>query len=146
MKTLVIIVTIMGLSAVIGSIIVGRMVFEGKVVDKPYETGLRYDEIEKAKAELRFDLLNSDFRVGENEIIFTLKDNAGRSVIDSHIALIITRPSTGLYDRQYRVDLIEPGKYRTRINLLLQGHWDINIRFLYKGQPLDLEKRIYAMP
>ncbi|MFN3740250.1 MAG: FixH family protein [Thermodesulfovibrionales bacterium] len=146
MKTLVIIVTIIGLSAVIGSIIVGRMVFEGKVVDKPYETGLRYDEMEKAKGELRFELLNTDFHVGSNDIIFTLKDNLDRAIADSHITLILSRPSTRLYDSEYEVNLIEPGKYKAKVNIPLQGHWDVKIRFIYKGQPLDLEKHIYAMP
>lgn len=146
MKTLVIIVTIIGLFAVIGSVIVGMMVFEGKVVDKPYETGLRYDELEKAKEELRFELLNTDFHVGSNDIIFILKDNLDKAITDSQLTLILSRPSTGLYDSEYKVDLIEPGRYRAKVNIPLKGHWDVKIRFLYKGQNLDLEKHIYAMP
>ncbi|MFN3479927.1 MAG: FixH family protein [Thermodesulfovibrionales bacterium] len=146
MKTLVIIVTIIGLSVVIGSIIVGRMVFEGKVVDKPYETGLMYDEMEKAKEKLRFELLKNDFHTGENEIIFTLKDNLDGPITYPQLTLTITRPSTGAFDREYQANLIESGKYRAKVNIPFYGYWDIRLSIIWKQKPVILEKRIYVKP
>lgn len=146
MKILVIIVTIIGLSAVIGSIIVGKMVFEGKIVDKPYETGLRYDEMEKAKGELRFELINREFHKGENEIIFLLKDSLERPITEPHLVFSISRPSTTKYDREYQVSFIAPGKYMAKVNIPLIGYWDIRISFLKDGKTIVLERRIYAIP
>lgn len=144
MKALVIIVTIIGLSAVIGSIIVGRMVFEGKVVDKPYETGLRYDEMEKAKEELRFELVNKKFHKGKNEIIFLLADSLGRPITEPHINFILSRPSTSKYDRGYQVSFIEPGKYKVKVDFPLYGYWDIKIQLTWNWKSVILERRIYV--
>ncbi len=146
MKALVVIVTIIGLSAVIGSIIVGKMVFEGKVVDKPYETGLRYDEMEKTKARFIFKLLNKEFHAGDNDIIFSIMDTSGIAVTDPHIILTLSRPSTTTYDREYRVNFIESGKYTARIRIPVAGYWDMKIRFIHDSQTVILEKRIYAAP
>lgn len=144
MKTLVIIVTIIGLSAVVGSIIVGRMVFEGKVVDKPYETGLRYDEMEKLRAELRLELINKEFHRGENEIIFLLKDSLGKPIAEPHLIFIISRPSTTTYDREYQISFIDSGKYKVKVDFPLYGYWDIRVNLTRNHKPVILEKRIYV--
>lgn len=144
MKTLVIIVTIIGLSAVVGSVIVGRMVFEGKVVDKPYETGLRYDELEKTKTELRFELVNKKFHKGENDIIFLLTDSLERPITEPHLILIISRPSTETYDREYKVSFIGPGKYKVKVDFPLYGYWDIKVYLTWDWKSVILEKRIYV--
>lgn len=144
MKTLVTVVTIIGLSAMIGSIIVGRMVFEGKVIDKPYETGLRYDEMEKAKAELSFKMVNKEFHKGENEIFFLLEDSLGRPVTEPHPVFIISRPATTIYDRQYKVSLVGQGKYMVKVDFPLYGYWDIRISITKEGKSVILEKRIYV--
>ncbi|GAB4543497.1 MAG: hypothetical protein Fur0020_12980 [Thermodesulfovibrionia bacterium] len=144
MKTLVIIVTIIGLSAVIGSIIVGTMVFEGKVTERPYETGLRYDEMEKAKEEIIFDIETKDLKKGENELIFTLKDKEGRPITDPQLTLKVSRPSTALYDRQYPLNFNSPGRYSARVSFPLHGYWDIKIEFLWHWRPVMIEKRVYV--
>jgi len=144
MKALVIIVTIIGLSAVIGSIIVGNMVFDGKVVDKPYETGLIYDEIQKEKSKFRLEILNKDFKRGKNEFIFMLEDNLGRPKTDSHIVLMISRPSTTRYDREIPLSYFGDGKYRAEVYFPLHGHWDIKARLLNEPIPIVLEERVYA--
>lgn len=143
MKTLVIVVIIIGLSAVMGSIIIGRFVFDGKVVDAPYETGLRYDEIEALRAQLNFDIENRNLSIGDNEIIFTLKDKYVRPITDPQIRLIISRPSTFAYDREYPVYFVESGKYKTRVQFPLHGYWDIKVSIIYNWKPVILEKRVY---
>lgn len=49
MKILIIIVGIIGFSAVIGAVIFGMKTFDGLVVDKPYETGLLWDKMQKSR-------------------------------------------------------------------------------------------------
>ena len=47
-----VIVSVLALAATIGAIVIGMKSFEGLVVEKPYETGLAWDEIKKKKATL----------------------------------------------------------------------------------------------
>ncbi len=144
MKALVIIVIIIGLSAVIGSIIVGKAVFDGKVVDMPYETGLAYDEIEKAKKELRFEVLNKELKVGMNEVLFTLKDNNDRPITDPQMVFMISRPSTTRYDSEFTYYFAGEGRYRAEVYFPLHGYWDIRLKLLRDWKPVIIEKRVYV--
>jgi nitrogen fixation protein FixH len=47
---IMIIVSILALAATLGAIFVGIRTFDGLVVEKPYETGLAWDEIQRQKA------------------------------------------------------------------------------------------------
>jgi nitrogen fixation protein FixH len=47
-----IIVSVLALAATISALIIGVKSFEGLVVEKPYETGLAWDEMQKQKANL----------------------------------------------------------------------------------------------
>lgn len=144
MKTLVIVVTIIGLSAVIGSIIIGKLMFDGKVVDAPYETGLRYDELEALKAELALEILNKNLITGENELVFTLKDKYGRPITDPQITLIISRPYSTRDDREYPVSFAGEGRYSSKVQFPFYGYWDIKIRLIYNWKPVILERRVYV--
>ena len=68
MKAALIIVTLIGLSAVIGAVIVGRSTFDGTVVDRPYERGLEYDAVQREKAASGWSvhIATPSFRVGRN--------------------------------------------------------------------------------
>ncbi|MCX7793854.1 MAG: FixH family protein [Thermodesulfovibrionales bacterium] len=144
MKALVIIVTIIGLGAVAGSIIVGRMVFDGKVVEKPYETGLIYDEIERAKSEMELEILNPVFRKGENELLFMIKDRKGNVPEESRIKLTVGRPYTASFDREYMVNLTGPATFRAKVDFPLYGYWDIRVSLTNNQKPVILEKRIFV--
>jgi len=144
MKALVIIVTIIGLSAVIGSLIVGTAVFDGKVIDKPYETGLAYDEIENAKRELRFDVLNKELKKGRNEVFFTLRDHLDRPIADPQMVFMISRPSTTRYDREFQYYYAGEGRYRAEVYFPLHGYWDIRLKLLKDWKPVIIEKRVYV--
>jgi len=47
-----VIVSVLALAATISALVIGMKSFEGLVVEKPYETGLAWDEIQKQKAKL----------------------------------------------------------------------------------------------
>lgn len=144
MKALVIIVTIIGLSAIVGSIIVGKMVFDGKVVDKPYEMGLRYDEMEREKEDLRFEILNRELYTGENVIIFTVSDIRNGYIKDQYVEFFISRPHTSKYDRKYKADLVESGRYKAKVLFPLFGYWDLKIKIKKDEKTVILEKKVYV--
>jgi nitrogen fixation protein FixH len=155
MKVLVIIVTVIGLSAVAGSIIVGILVFDGKVVEHPYETGLIYDETERTKSEIKLEILNRGFHKGENQIVFTIKDRNNMPIIQDskfkiqdsksqQIKLVISRPSTTRYNREVPLVYVAEGKYRADVVFPLQGLWDLELKLMRNGKPVSLEKRVYV--
>ena len=49
---ILVIVSVLALAATIGALVIGMKSFEGLVVEKPYETGLAWDEIQKQKMKL----------------------------------------------------------------------------------------------
>jgi hypothetical protein len=50
MRTAIILICILALAATLGAIVVGIRTVDGLVVEKPYETGLAWDEIQRQKA------------------------------------------------------------------------------------------------
>lgn len=49
MRIAIILICILALAATLGAIVVGMRTFDGLVVEKPYETGLAWDEIQRKK-------------------------------------------------------------------------------------------------
>src|SRR5512147_1628402 len=88
-------VCILALAATIGTIVVGTRSFEGIVVDKPYETGLAWDETERQKAKLgwKIALVGARFRTGENELIIDAFDKNGRPLTNAAVSATVSRPS-----------------------------------------------------
>ncbi len=50
MRTAIILICVLALAATLGAIVVGMQTFDGLVVEKPYETGLAWDEIQRQKS------------------------------------------------------------------------------------------------
>ncbi|RJQ53496.1 MAG: hypothetical protein C4526_06455 [Nitrospiraceae bacterium] len=146
MKTLIIIVTIIGLSAVIGSIIVGGMVFDGVVVEKPYEKGLDWDKRRNEKAESGWNVGIEDkiFRTGDNDIYFSVLDKDGGPLTNAQIAVAISRPSTTAYDKSFETSVRRDGKYIASINFPLYGYWDLKISVTREKRNVVFEERIYV--
>ncbi len=144
MRILIIAVILVGLVAVTGSIIMGQKVFDGKVVDKPYETGLLWDKMQREKAELRVEIKDRNFRTGDNEINFFVLDKEGNPLFDAAVMITLSRPSTTIYDRDYEALKSKDHGYRAVVHLPLYGYWDIKIRVIRRGNDLAFEKRIYS--
>ncbi len=143
MKILIVLVIIAGLSTVVGSIIVGSLLFDGKVTERPYEEGLEYDNIEKMRSELTLNLLTEDLLKGENEIIFSIYHER-LPVTDLTLNFILSRPGTVRYDRRFMVEYIKPGLYRTRVSFPEYGYWDIKIKMVWQWKDVTLMKRVFV--
>jgi len=46
MKVLIVLIVIIGLAAVLSTILIGDRLFDGTVVDKPYDRGVNWDKIQ----------------------------------------------------------------------------------------------------
>jgi len=147
MKILISIVVIVGLIAVAGAVVVGVRSFDGTVTTKPYEEGLVWDETRKERAERGWSVkLNTGiFKVGENDLQFTLLDKQG-ALLDLHaaVSLNLSRPSTYAYDRAFDVKKIEGGLYRASVNFPLYGYWDIKIDLIKNDKKIEFKERVFV--
>ena len=146
MKTLIVIVIMVGLAAVVTTVIVGSRSFEGIVVDKPYERGLSWDKEQKERtvSGLNIEIKNKTFTVGENDLIIQVTDREGKPVPDAVLMLTVSRPSTNAYDRNYRLKGARGGTYSASVALPLYGHWDLRITIVRNGQNLLFPQKIFV--
>jgi nitrogen fixation protein FixH len=146
MKTLIIIVTIIALSAVIGSVIVGKKVFDGTVEEKPYEQGLLWDKIRSNKYGSGWSVVvnNRKINKGENEVSISVFDKYGKPLSDASVSILISRPSTAAYDRNYKAVKLQEGIYKARINFQLYGYWNLKINVAQNEKSVIFEERIFA--
>src|SRR5512146_1356947 len=141
-------VCILALAATIGTITVGTRSFEGIVVDKPYETGLAWDEAERQKAKLgwKVDVEGTRFRTGENELIIDAVDRSGKPLADAVVTATVSRPSTRDLDKTYAAVRQKSGRYRALIVFPLYGAWDITIDVSRGNDRGVYRKTVYAEP
>jgi nitrogen fixation protein FixH len=146
MKSLIIIVTIIALSAVIGSVIVGKKVFDGTVEGNPYEQGLLWDKIRSNKYESGWSAVvnNKKINKGENEISISVFDKYGKPLSDASVSLVISRPSTTAHDRNYETLRRSDNSYAAKIYFPLFGYWDLKIKVVKKRESVIFEERIFA--
>ncbi|MDO8723876.1 MAG: FixH family protein [Syntrophales bacterium] len=146
MRALIIIVSIIVLSAVAGSIIIGVMTFDEQVTEKPYETGLLWDQIQKEKeaSGLSVSIMNKGFTAGDNELVFSVAGREGRRLSGVVSSVLVSRPSTSAYDRVYPVADPRDGLYRVKVHLPLYGYWVLKTEVSHNGGSLTFEEKIFA--
>jgi nitrogen fixation protein FixH len=146
MKSLIIIVTVIALSAVIGSLIVGKKVFDGTVEEKPYEQGLLWDKIRSSKYESGWSAVvnNRKFNKGENEVSISVFDKYGKPLSDASVSILVSRPSTTAYDINYETLRRSDKSYAAKVDFPLFGYWDLKIKVAKKGESVIFEERIFA--
>jgi len=146
MRSLIIAVCIIALAATIGTIIVGSRMFEGLVVERPYETGLQWDEMQKRAASLgwKITIETGSFRRGTNELRLKVTDRHGSPLDGLAVAVTLSRPSTRDYDRTYRMTPESRDCYRASIVIPLGGQWDLRTEITGTGGPFFSVERIRA--
>ena len=146
MKTLIVIVTIIGLAAVAGSIIVGVKSFVGLVTQDPYEKGLLWDEIRNKEDALGWhvDIQNREFVTGDNDVLISVLDKYGGGLAGSRTTVMISRPATTEYDKYIDTVKVKEGIFRAKVNFPLYGYWDIDMDVSNEEDKLLFKKRIFV--
>jgi nitrogen fixation protein FixH len=141
------IVCSLALAATIATIVIGIRTFEGTVVEKPYETGLQWDEIQKQRAQLGWNVTIGEgtFKTGKNELYVSVFDRDNRSVRNAELSILISRPSTRAYDRNYRAVSQGEGLYYASVDLPHMGAWDVTVNVNIGSNNCSFHKSIYAM-
>jgi hypothetical protein len=144
MKATLVLVTLLGLGAVVGAVVVGSLVFDGTVVDHPYERGVAWDD-DRARHEasgVTVSLVTSSFREGDNDLVLRAHDRSGTPLDDAKLSLRIGRISTGAYDRSYIAPRRENGTYGVSVDLPLKGRWAVTVLVERGGEPLEFRHEI----
>lgn len=146
MKLVIVIVTIIGLAAVIGAIVVGTRSFDGTVVDKPYDRGLVWDAEQRQRREsgLSIEMNNRPVRVGRNDISFRVSQKEGQTLSGTTVNVMVSRPSTRAYDRTYTAAGLKGGLYMASIDLPLYGYWDAKIAVSANEKIVTFEQKLFA--
>jgi nitrogen fixation protein FixH len=144
MKTLIVIVILVGLLSVAAVIIIGSRSFEGIVTENPYEKGLLWDKSRKEKASsgLNLDVLTKRFATGDNEVLFSVLDREGKPLPGGRVSAEISRPSSTAYDRKLEVEGPKDGVYAASVHFPAEGYWDLRVEITDGGKRLIFEKRI----
>ncbi len=129
LTVIIVLVCVFALAATIGTIVIGSRSFEGTVVDKPYETGLAWDEARRKRESLGWSavLQEAMYKTGKNDLIVIVRDKNGSPLSDAVVSIAISRPSTRAFDRTYRTVARPNGRYRAAIDLPLYGSWEVTI-------------------
>jgi nitrogen fixation protein FixH len=143
---IIILTCILAFAATIGAIVVGSRSFEGIVVDKPYETGLAWDEERRNQKNLGWSVVlqKATFKTGKNDLIIMLRDKNGAPLSDAVVSVAVSRPSTRAFDRTYLTVVQPNGRYRTEIDLPLYGKWGVIIDVSRKNERTSFNNMISA--
>ena len=143
---LIVSVCVLVLAATIGTIVVGSGSFEGIVVDKPYETGLQWDEARQNRENLGWSIVlkQATYKTGKNDLILMLRDKSGSLLSDAIVAVAVSRPSTRAFDKTYQANAQPDGQYHAAIDLPLYGNWDVTIDVSRKNDRTSFDKTIYV--
>ncbi len=146
MRTLLFLIALTAIGAVIGAIVVGSMVFDGTVVENPYEQGIAWDEVRKSReaSGLAVTLAASAYRRGRNDINVALSVRTGDLPGEEHVTLRVSRPSSADYDRTYPASRREDGRYGAVVDLPLRGSWVITVLVDRGGAPLEFNREVYV--
>lgn len=70
--------------------------------------------------------------VGDNNLTLTIKDNAGKNVIDAKVKVDYGMPAMpGMPAMNYKVDAVLKGiEYKAKLNFSMASAWNINIQMI----------------
>lgn len=145
MRPALILVVILGLGPVVGAVVVGTRLYENTVVENPYETGLRWDELRKKRERLGWEveLDRGRYRPGENRIRFRIRDRGGIPLTQAKVSLRIERRETAVYNRDFAIRG-SGSELESSVSFPRYGHWVLRFRVEKNGEFLELLKEIYV--
>jgi membrane fusion protein, copper/silver efflux system len=84
---------------------------------------------------LAFSTEPSSPRMGENRILVTVKDKAGKPVSNAKVQLTFTMPMPGMIPATVPMAAGKSGMYEAKVNLGMAGQWDLTIAIQRSGEP-----------
>jgi nitrogen fixation protein FixH len=148
-KLFIAVVLAAGLGTVVATIWIGSGVREEQVVEKPYETGLRYDADRAARASLGWTARVDDARVddarlavGPSVVRFTIWDGAGAPLDGAEVMVAATRPETSRDRVTAAARGLGGGRYEATVAFAGAGPWEIALAVRRGAERLVLEREV----
>lgn len=146
MKSLIYIVLAIGLGITVLTIVVGSKTFDGIVTTNPYDKGLLWDSVinKQINPDYEIVLLTDNLTVGSNVIEAKVLEKTSHKPLKVKLELDITRPDTSRYDTQYEMQPKNDHLYSVRVEIPLQGHWNITLTATGDKGKAILHKKLYV--
>lgn len=122
--------------------------FPGQVVDKPYERGVKYNEVLAAKAEQEAlgwsaEIERASLSGNEAEIVVRFRSPAGETLYGLNVSGVLRRPASDKGDHALAFVPGDDGAYIVWAESIGGGAWDLTARAeAANGETFTLEKRL----
>jgi nitrogen fixation protein FixH len=105
------------LAATIGTLVVGNSQFDGLVTERPYETGLAWDEMQRQQLRLGWQVSfeKTTVKKGKNDLYLTVMGKDGKLLDSATILLTISRPASVKYDHTYEAEPLHNGRFHAAV-------------------------------
>ena len=146
MKLTLTIVTLIGIVAVVGAIVVGIMSFDGVVVEHPYERGLEWDRENALREASGLDVrvLSSELPKREASIEFIVRHKDG-TAYEGPVELVLTRPETSALDQNYTPSALGGGKFAAKVELPREGAWVLEVLLNSSGNTVAFRRNVNVL-
>lgn len=146
MRRFIFLMVLVIVTATFGTIYIGSRTFDGVVEERPYETGLAWDEIQKRRERLGWfaAIEYADMQQGKNEIVITMTDRTRAPLEGATVDVTLSRPSTRDYDRIYPTTSLGGGRYRAMLEIPIPGLWDLKVGAIRGTDRYDTSMRMIA--
>ena len=143
---MIILLSALVLAVTIGTIVMGGRQFDGVVTERPYETGLAWDEVRKEQQRLGWTVtvLKQNIKKGGNDLSLTALGRDGKPLENATVLVTISRPASRQYDRTYEAKQLPEGRYIASIELPQFGYWDLRADIWQGTDRMEHRERIYA--
>ena len=137
------IIFLIGFITIAPSIFIGIKYFDGKVVEQPYETGLKYDEDKKLIADngLDLDVLSCSSMNNVVNLQFILDKNSDVDLTEQEF--YITRPASDHNIQKLDTKMADEGVYESVVTLNTKGYHILKAKGKLNGQEVSLQKSFY---
>jgi len=145
-RTLLVIVTIIGLGTVVATLMIGSSRFEQTVVREPYETGLRWDaeRKERERSGWQVSIAKKQVPTGQQALDIAVNDRSARPLEPAQVEVRFLRPFSGIGDRTFRAERLPSGTFRIVVTIPERGRWDLQIMVSRGDRRIIFEDAIYA--
>lgn len=137
MKLLIVLITVLGLAVVLGTVIIGGTLFDGTVVDKPYDKGIKWDKTQSVQQKIFVNAETKALAKGANLFIFTITNKEGLPLNIKNVSVTRTRPHTTRFDWTEEANMSEGNKYVAKMDINDYGQWQIRVSFDYENETLS---------
>jgi len=114
----------------------------GVVTDNAYNKGLEYNKT-IAKAEQQEKLgWRPSIKLDGKDFTFSLLDKNSKPISEAKVVARFIRPTQDGFDKDFTLTNEGEGQYKAKLDLALQGVWDVTVKAVANDQQFQYSQRI----